>query len=127
METKDGKQVIYAATRNEWRKWLTQNSRKEKSVWLIQYHKKSNVPCTSYNDAVEEALCFGWIDSLAKNRDDQSFYLTFTPRKPASKWSELNRKRVERMIEEGLMTAQGQQAIDIAKQKGKWEPEQEAV
>lgn len=123
METKDGKQAIYAETRKQWRQWLKQNSRSEKSVWLIQYHKSSNVPSISYNDAVEEALCFGWIDSLAKKRDDQSFYLTFTPRKPASKWSELNKKRVERMIAEGLMTEQGQQMIDIAKQNGKWEPE----
>ena len=70
---------------------------------------------------MEEALCFGWIDSLAKKRDDESFYLTFTPRNPKSKWSKLNRERAERMIEKGLMTPGGQRLIDLAKESGKWE------
>jgi uncharacterized protein YdeI (YjbR/CyaY-like superfamily) len=122
METKDGKQAVYAVTRKEWRKWLKQNSPKEKSVWLILYHKKSNVPSVKLIDATEEALCFGWIDSLCKKRDAESYYLTFTPRNPKkSKWSKPNIERAERMIEQGLMTKQGQQLIDIAKQTGKWE------
>jgi uncharacterized protein YdeI (YjbR/CyaY-like superfamily) len=123
METKDGKQAVYAVTRKDWRKWLKQNSRKEKSVWLILYHKKSNVPSVNLIEATEEALCFGWIDSLCKKRDAESYYLTFTPRNPKkSKWSKPNIERAERMIEQGLMTAQGQQVIDIAKEAGKWEP-----
>jgi uncharacterized protein YdeI (YjbR/CyaY-like superfamily) len=123
METKDGKQAVYAITRKEWRKWLKQNSRKEKSVWLILYHKKSNVPSVDRIEATEEALCFGWIDSLCKKRDAESYYLTFTPRNPKkSNWSRPNIERAERMIEQGLMTAQGQRVIDIAKEAGKWEP-----
>jgi uncharacterized protein YdeI (YjbR/CyaY-like superfamily) len=123
METKDGKQAVYATTRKEWRKWLKQNSRKEKSVWLILYHKKSNVQSVNLNDATEEALCFGWIDSLCKKRDAESFYLTFTPRNPKkSKWSIPNIERAEKMMEQGLMTEQGQHLIDIAKLAGKWEP-----
>jgi uncharacterized protein YdeI (YjbR/CyaY-like superfamily) len=122
METKDGKQAVYAKTRDGWRKWLKKNSQSEKSVWLILYHKKSKVQCININDATEEALCFGWIDSLAKKRDAESFYLTFTPRNPKkSKWSKPNRERAERMIEQGLMTAHGQQLIDIAKQTGTWQ------
>ena len=121
MEIKDGKQAVYAKTRGEWRKWLKQNSKSEKSVWLILYHKKSKVRCVNLNDATEEALCFGWIDSLAKKRDGESYYLTFTPRNPKSKWSKPNMERAERMIEKGLMTPQGQQLIDIAKSTGKWE------
>jgi hypothetical protein len=121
-ETKDGKQVVYAKTRLKWRNWLKQNCQSEKSVWLILYHKKSNVRCININDATEEALCFGWIDSLAKKRDAESFYLTFTPRNPKkSKWSKPNRERAERMIEKGLMTEHGQKLIDIAKKTGKWE------
>jgi len=120
METKDGKQAIYATSRQEWRDWLQKNSQTEKSVWLILYHKKSKVPGPGISDAMEEALCFGWIDSLAKKRDAESFYLTFTPRNPKSKWSKINRERAERMIELGLMTKQGQQLIDIAKDKEKW-------
>ncbi len=122
METKDGKQAVSARTRAEWRKWLAQNSQQEKSVWLILYHKKSKVQNVNLNDATEEALCFGWIDSLCKKRDAESFYLTFTPRNPKkSKWSKPNIDRAERMIDQGLMTKQGQQSIDIAKQTGKWE------
>jgi len=121
METKDGKQAVYAMTRKEWRKWLKQNGSKEKSVWLILYHKKSKVQCVGLEAATEEALCFGWIDSLCKKRDAESYYLTFTPRNPKkSKWSKPNIERAERMIEQGLMTKQGRQAIDLAKHAGKW-------
>ena len=121
METKDGKQAVYAPTRAEWRNWLEENSQSEKSVWLILYHKKSKVPSININDATEEALCFGWIDSLAKKRDAESYYLTFTPRNPKSKWSKPNRERPERMIQQGLMTHSGQQLVDIAKNTGTWE------
>jgi len=122
METKDGKEAVYAKKRGEWRKWLKKNSQSKKSVWLILYHKKSLMPCVALQDATEEALCFGWIDSLAKKRDAESFYLTFTPRNPKSKWSKPNRDRVEKMLEQGLMTEHGQRMIDIAKETGRWEP-----
>jgi uncharacterized protein YdeI (YjbR/CyaY-like superfamily) len=122
METKDGKLAIYAITRAEWRNWLKENSQAEKSVWLILYHKKSTTPSINLNDATEEALCYGWIDSLCKKRDTESFYLTFSPRNPKkSKWSKPNRERAERMIEQGLMTEHGQKLIDIAKSNGKWD------
>lgn len=122
METKDGKQAVYAITRKEWRRWLEENSQTEKSVWLILYHKKSKMESVNLNDATEEALCFGWIDSLCKKRDAESYYLTFTPRNPKkSKWSKPNIERATRMIEQGKMTPQGQLLIDIAKETGKWE------
>jgi uncharacterized protein YdeI (YjbR/CyaY-like superfamily) len=122
METKDGKQTFLAKTRADWRSWLEQNSQVERSVWLILYHKKSPTECINLNEATEEALCFGWIDSLAKKRDHESFYLTFTPRNPKrSKWSKPNRDRAERMIEQDLMTEHGQKLIDIAKENGTWE------
>lgn len=123
MEIKDGKQALYAETRAEWRSWLQQNGQSEKSVWLILYHKKSTTPSININEATEEALCFGWIDSLAKKRDGDSYYLTFTPRNPKSKWSQPNRERAQRMLESGLMTEHGQRLIDIAKEKGTWEVE----
>lgn len=123
MEVKDGKQAVYAVKRQEWREWLEKNSQSEKSVWLILYHKKSKVPCINLHEATEEAVCFGWIDSLAKKRDDESFYLTFTPRNPKrSKWSKTNRERADKMINEGLMTEHGMKLIDIAKENGNWEP-----
>lgn len=119
METKDGKQAIYVKTRAEWRKWLEENSQSQKSVWLILYHKKSAVVCVDRIEATEEALCFGWIDSLAKKRDHESFYLTFTPRNPKrSNWSQPNIERAKRMIGQGLMTEHGQRLIDIAETLG---------
>jgi uncharacterized protein YdeI (YjbR/CyaY-like superfamily) len=72
METKDGKQAIYTITRRDWRNWLQENSQTEKSVWLILYHKKSNVKSINLIEATEEALCFGWIDNLCKKRDKES-------------------------------------------------------
>ncbi|RYY33698.1 MAG: hypothetical protein EOP46_15705 [Sphingobacteriaceae bacterium] len=123
METKDGKQAVYAKTRADWRKWLTENSQSERSVWLIIYHKTSKTESIKMPEAVEEALCFGWIDSLAKSRDSESYYLTFSPRNPkTSKWSKPNRERAKLMIAEGLMTPQGQEVIDAAKATGRWEP-----
>ncbi len=121
METKDGKPAVCAQTRKEWRKWLMSNSQTEKSVWLILYHKRSKVKCVSNDEATEEAVCFGWIDSLCKKRDGESYYLTFSPRNPKkSNWSKPNIERAERMIKEGFMTEHGQELIDIAKQAGKW-------
>jgi uncharacterized protein YdeI (YjbR/CyaY-like superfamily) len=121
-EIKDGKQAIYAKTRAVWRKWLTKNNQVQKSVWLILYHKKSKVESVKLIEATEEALCFGWIDSLCKKRDDESYYLTFSPRNPKkSKWSKPNIERAERMIAQGLMTEHGQRMIDIAKESGNWD------
>ena len=80
------------------------------------------MPSVDLNDATEEAVCFGWIDSLCKKRDEESYYLTFTPRNPKkSKWSKPNIVRAERMMAQGLMTEHGQKIIDIAKELGKWE------
>jgi uncharacterized protein YdeI (YjbR/CyaY-like superfamily) len=122
MEIKDGKLAVYAKKRTEWRKWLKQNSQIEASVWLILYHKKSDVPSVSLIEATEEALCFGWIDSLCKRRDEESYYLTFSPRNPKrNNWSEPNIERAERMISQGRMTKHGQRMIDLAKQAGKWD------
>lgn len=121
METKDGKMAIYAKDRGEWRTWLQENSDREKSVWLILFHKKSQTPSVNLIEATEEALCFGWIDSLCKKRDHESYYLTFSMRNPKkSKWSLPNIQRAERMIELNLMTAGGQRMIDIAREKGLW-------
>jgi uncharacterized protein YdeI (YjbR/CyaY-like superfamily) len=121
MEIKDGKPAVYAKTRSAWRTWLKRNSQSSKSVWLIVPHKKSKVKSVNRIDATEEALCFGWIDSLAKKRDDESFYLTFTPRNAKrNNWSKPNIERAERMIKDGLMTEHGKELIDLAKKMGKW-------
>ena len=121
METKDGKTAVYAQSRQQWRDWLQANCEKENSVWLILFHKKSKHQSVSLIEATEEALCFGWIDSLCKKRDEESYYLTFSKRnEKKSNWSKPNIERAERMIQEGKMTHYGRRLIDIAKQKGKW-------
>jgi uncharacterized protein YdeI (YjbR/CyaY-like superfamily) len=120
MEKNKGVDTLYAKTRQQWRKWLEKNSQKKTAVCLIVYHKKSKTKGVPYTEAIEEALCYGWIDSLANKRDPESFYQKFTPRKPRSNWSQRNIERVERLVKMGLMTEFGKKAIVIAKQNGRW-------
>lgn len=95
-----------AANRDEWRGWLEQNGRSANEVWLI-LDNRPEVPCISYLDAVEEALCFGWIDSIQKRVSDFERAQRFSPRKPRSKWTELNKERARRLIRLGKMTESG--------------------
>jgi len=112
---------FYAPSRKEWRKWLMKNFAKAPGVWLVYYKKASSKQSITYNDAVEEALCFGWIDSTMRPVDTESYKQLFTPRKPKSEWSQLNKTRVERMIEQGLMMPAGLEKIEVSKQNGGWE------
>jgi len=121
METNKGVEAVYAENRQQWRDWLDKNGQSKKEVCLILYSQKSDKKSVTYSEAVEEALCFGWIDSLTNKRDDESRYQRFSPRKPKSNWSKSNIERVERMVAEGLMTEHGQKLIDLAKEKGTWE------
>ena len=119
-ETFKGVETVYASTRQQWRNWLQKNSQTQEQVFTIIYHKKSETPSVTYPEAVEEALCFGWIDSISYKRDVESTYQRFSPRKAKSNWSPSNIERVERMIANGLMTEHGQKLIDIAKHEGRW-------
>jgi uncharacterized protein YdeI (YjbR/CyaY-like superfamily) len=119
METSDQEQ-IYPHDRAAWRKWLEKNHARETGVWLVFYKKKTGKPSLTYEDAVEEALCFGWIDSLVKRVDGESYVQKFTPRKARSTWSASNKKRVQKMIKQGRMTADGMRAIEEAKRSGAW-------
>ncbi|MBK6840203.1 MAG: YdeI/OmpD-associated family protein [Bacteroidetes bacterium] len=112
--------IVYARTRKSWRAWLQKNHQKEKSVWLIIHNKNSTTKCVNYEEAVEESLCFGWVDSIAKKRDDKSHMQYFSQRKAKSNWSKSNKERVARLIEQGLMHASGQAMIDLAKKSGTW-------
>jgi len=102
---------------------LLKNSQTKTEVFAIIYHKKSDTPSVTYVEAVEEALCFGWIDSISYKRDAESTYQRFSMRKPKSNWSKSNIERVERLTAAGLMTEQGQRFVDAAKEAGKWELE----
>src|SRR5688572_13914949 len=94
-------------SRKAWRAWLEKNHASTKGVWLVYAKKNSGIPSLTYNDAVEEALCFGWIDSKINPIDENYYMQVFTPRKPQSAWSALNKTRVDRLLAGGLMTAAG--------------------
>ena len=100
--------------RDEWRKWLEKNHEKEKEVWLVHYKKHSGKMGIQLEEAVEEALCFGWIDSKLKKVDEEKFTLKYSPRKANSVWSKLNREKAEIMIKAGKMTPAGLAVIEEA-------------
>jgi len=111
---------LHMASGDDWRTWLEKNHNTKREVWLVFYKKHTEKPSISYENAVEEALCFGWIDSIVKRIDDAKFVRKFTPRKPDSKWSELNKKRANKMIDQGKMTKAGLALISQAKDRGQW-------
>ncbi|NBX79226.1 MAG: hypothetical protein EBQ94_02430, partial [Flavobacteriales bacterium] len=113
-------ETFYPKSRQEWREWLQENHDKKQSVWLIYYKKKSNVPTVIYSEAVDEALCFGWIDSKAKPIDEHTFMQFFSKRKEKSVWSKVNKEKIERLTKEGLMADAGFKIIEIAKKNGDW-------
>ena len=93
--------TLYVSDREEWRKWLEENYKTATEIWLIYYRKHTGVPRVPYNDAVEEALCFGWIDSTAKKIDQDRYAQRFTPRNSRSTYSQTNKERLRRLIEKG--------------------------
>jgi len=103
--------TLYAADRKAWRAWLVKNRHREKEIWLVYYRKSSGKPRIPYNDAVEEALCFGWIDSTVKQLDDEKFAQRFSPRRPKSQLSQANKERIRKLIAEKRMTKSGLAAI----------------
>ena len=112
--------TLRVETRDEWREWLSEHGKTETEVWLV-FHKKHtgkiNVP---YGETVEEALCFGWIDSLVRRLDEDRYAQKYTPRRADSAWSESNKARVERMIAQGRMTESGLRLVKEAKASGEW-------
>ncbi|HSW79959.1 MAG TPA: hypothetical protein VLG47_04240 [Candidatus Saccharimonadales bacterium] len=110
---------IYVVDRAAWRAWLSENHDKVESVWLI--FDKGKDRTITYDEIVEEALCFGWIDSRGGSVDDTKSKLYMAKRKPKSNWSESNKIRVENLKKQGLMTPAGEVAIKIAKTNGQWE------
>jgi len=109
---KAGGGQLHVENRNRWRAWLEANAERVPEVWLVYYKKETGRPCVAYEDSVEEAICFGWIDGKIKNIDQTRFARLFTPRKPKSKWSASNIERARRMIKEGKMTAAGAKVFD---------------
>jgi uncharacterized protein YdeI (YjbR/CyaY-like superfamily) len=120
-EIKDGVKTFYAKDRAAWRKWLSTNHNKHESIWLIIYRKESQTPSIYYPEAVDEALCFGWIDSKPNKRDAESFYQFFSKRNPKSNWSKVNKEKVKRLTEQGLMHESGVAMVNLAKKSGTWD------
>lgn len=112
---------LYVTSREDWRAWLRVNHAKKKEIWLIYFKKHTNNPTIPYGEAVEEALCFGWIDSIVKRIDEKKYAQRYTPRKNKSLWSELNKIRVEKMIKQGRMTEAGMDKVMVAKKNGHWD------
>ncbi len=111
---------VHPKTRAEWRRWLAKHHETSPGAWVITWKKASGQTGPSYADCVEEALCFGWIDSRPQKIDEHRTALLYTPRKPKSVWAASNKERVERLIAGGLMQPAGLATIEVAKQNGSW-------
>jgi uncharacterized protein YdeI (YjbR/CyaY-like superfamily) len=111
---------IHPKSRKAWRAWLAKNHATSAGVWLIFEKAAANSKRLPYADAVEEALCFGWIDAVLRPIDGRTYMQWYAPRKPKSVWSKLNKSRVERLTAAGLMTPAGQAKVDLAKSNGQW-------
>ncbi|MBE9157660.1 YdeI/OmpD-associated family protein [Nodosilinea sp. LEGE 06152] len=113
--------AVQVESRTQWRDWLAANHTRSKGIWLITYKKQPGQPYVSYNDVVEEALCFGWIDSKPNRLDDERTMLWMAPRQPGTGWSALNKQRIEALTAAGLMMPPGLAKLEAAKQDGSWE------
>jgi uncharacterized protein YdeI (YjbR/CyaY-like superfamily) len=111
---------LYVKNRKKWRDWLSEHHDKSNGIWLVFYKKHTGKSTLEYDEVVEEALCFGWIDSIIKKIDDEKYVRKITPRKVDSRWSELNKKRVAKLMKQGLMTEAVIGKIKEAKASGLW-------
>jgi uncharacterized protein YdeI (YjbR/CyaY-like superfamily) len=116
----DDRERVQVESRAAWRAWLADNHERNAGIWLVTYKKHVPDKYVSYDEVVEEALCFGWIDSLPRKLDEDRSMLWLAPRQPGSGWSKLNKDRVERMIAAGQMTQAGLAKIEAAREDGSW-------
>ncbi len=111
---------VNAKDRRQWHQWLIENHETSPGIWLIYHKKNSSNSSVSYEEAVEEALSFGWIDSKVNALDDERYMQVFTPRKPGSTWSKINKERVRKLVKKGLMQPAGLEKVENAKKDGSW-------
>lgn len=116
----NGKEVIVPASRSAWREWLDAHPDRVEGIWVVYRKPSSDLEGPTYEDLVEESLCFGWIDSVQKGVDDDRSIQWYSPRRKGGIWSALNKQRIERLTEAGLMTERGQAVINAAKADGSW-------
>ena len=119
MQTKEI-ETFCPTSKADWREWLKKNHESKQSVWLVYHKKNSGVSSIAWSEAVDVALCFGWVDSRRKSVDNEKFIQFFSQRKTNTTWSKINKEKVQRLIDEGLMEKAGHSSIAIAKQNGSW-------
>lgn len=118
---KEDLEIFYPESKQAWRQWLEENHESKKTVWLICYKKNADKATVSWSDLVDEALCFGWIDSTVRPIDDEKFMRSFMKRKPKGTWSKINKEKIKVLIETKRMTSVGLECIEKAKENGSWE------
>jgi uncharacterized protein YdeI (YjbR/CyaY-like superfamily) len=121
MTEKGGLPILAFSSQQTWEDWLAANHATVRGIWMQISHKDASAPSVTYREAVETALCFGWIDGQANAFDAHSHLQRFTPRRPRSRWSQINRERAERLTSEGRMRPAGQAQIEAARADGRWE------
>lgn len=118
--SRDDAELVHPETAAEWREWLLQHHDDSTGVWLVSWRSVTGRPAMSYEEAVVEALAFGWIDSQAKTLDEERSAMWYSPRRPGSPWSGSNKLRVARLEAEGRLTDAGRRQVEIAKSDGTW-------
>lgn len=113
-------ETFYPKSQKEWRDWLEKNHVDQQSIWVVFYKTATKIPSMSWSDAVDEALCFGWIDSTKRTIDEKSYMQYFSKRKPNSNWSKINKEKVEQLTQNGKMTKAGFASVETAKENGSW-------
>ena len=116
----DGRTLLLVETQDEWRAWLERNHGDAAGVWLVSWKKATGNPFVAYTDTVDEALCFGWVDSRVDSLDDERGMRLFTPRNPRSPWSRINKEKVANLMRQGRMTEAGARMVAAAQSNGAW-------
>lgn len=123
----DGLPIVQFAEPQAWSDWLAQHHQSERGVWIQMAKKASGIPSVNHEQALEEALCYGWIDGQRRSYDERYFLQKFTPRRPKSTWSKVNRDKVQRLIEQGRMQPAGLAEIEAAQRDGRWDAAYDSV
>lgn len=113
-------ETFFAKDLPAWRRWLQRHHAAALEIWLVFLKKHVGAPCVTYDDALDEALCFGWVDGLKKRIDGDRYAYRFSPRRPRSAWSAINKRRVERLVVAGRMQASGLARVEAARESGEW-------
>ena len=113
-------EIFCPKSRIDWREWLEKNHQSKQSIWLVYFRVSTKIPSLSWSEAVDEVLCFGWIDSTKKTIDKERYMQYFSKRKSSSTWSKVNKEKIDKLTENNLMTKAGFDSIETAKQNGTW-------